>query len=34
VTTAGRPFHELVDATDATRRIDAIIGRVRSGENG
>jgi glyoxylase-like metal-dependent hydrolase (beta-lactamase superfamily II) len=32
--TAGQPYYQFVDRTDAERRIDAIIERVRRGENG
>lgn len=32
--TAGRSYHEFVDRAEAERRIDAIIERVRRGENG
>ncbi len=32
--TAGQPYYEFVDRGDAERRIDAIIERVRRGENG
>jgi hypothetical protein len=31
--TAGRPYHSVTDAADARRRIDAIIERVRRGED-
>lgn len=34
LTTSGQASHEFVDGHEAERRIDAIIGRVRSGENG
>ena len=32
--TAGRPYYEFVERSDAVRRIEAIIERVRRGENG
>jgi hypothetical protein len=32
--TAGQPYYEFVDRAEAKRRIDAIIERVRRGENG
>ena len=31
--TGGRPYHALTDKADARRRIDAILERVRSGED-
>jgi glyoxylase-like metal-dependent hydrolase (beta-lactamase superfamily II) len=32
--TSGKPYYELVEKADAERRIDAILERVRHGENG
>jgi glyoxylase-like metal-dependent hydrolase (beta-lactamase superfamily II) len=31
--TAGRPFHAVTDRTDAGRRIDAVLERLRRGED-
>jgi hypothetical protein len=31
--TSGQPYHAMTERSDARRRIDAILGRLRSGED-